>query len=67
MKANVGNVDRLVRAIIGVVVIWLTSSGTIGVWGWVVGVVLLATAILKFCPAYTMLGMNTCAVKDKEG
>jgi hypothetical protein len=36
----------------------------IGVWGWI-GVVPLLTGIFKFCPAYTMLGMNTCPMDRK--
>ncbi|MGM0637634.1 MAG: YgaP family membrane protein, partial [Pseudomonadota bacterium] len=33
-----------------------------GVWGWI-GVVPLATGIFNFCPAYKLLGMNTCKLK----
>jgi hypothetical protein len=34
MKANVGGVDRILRTIVGLVLIGLVMSGTIGVWGW---------------------------------
>jgi hypothetical protein len=57
--ANVGSTDRIVRLIIGVVLIGFTLTGTIGAWGWV-GVVALATAFVKFCPAYAILGVRTC-------
>ena len=42
MKSNVGGIDRILRIVIGLVLIGLTLTGTIGVWGWV-GVLPLAT------------------------
>ena len=59
MKLNVGGIDRILRIVAGLVLIGLTLAGTIGVWGWI-GVVPLATGLFRFCPAYTLLGMNTC-------
>jgi hypothetical protein len=61
-KNNVGNVDRIARVLIGLVLIAMTLTGTIGVWGWI-GVVPLATAALGTCPLYTMLGLSTCPMK----
>ncbi len=57
--ANVGSADRIIRIILGVVLIALTLTGTIGAWGWI-GVVPLVTAFLKFCPAYAIFGLRTC-------
>ena len=62
MKTNVGGIDRILRIVIGLVLIGLAATGTIGVWGWI-GVVPLATAAMGFCPLYTMLGFSTCPVK----
>jgi fatty acid desaturase len=62
MQTNVGNIDRIVRAVIGLALIALTWAGTIGVWGWI-GVVPLLTAALGFCPLYTMLGFSSCPMK----
>lgn len=62
MQTNVGNIDRIVRAVIGLALIALAWAGTIGAWGWI-GVVPLLTAALGFCPVYTMLGVNTCPMK----
>ena len=59
MKVNVGGVDRILRIIAGLVLIGLTITGTIGIWGWI-GVVLLATGIFSFCPAYGLMGIKTC-------
>jgi Protein of unknown function (DUF2892) len=59
MKVNVGSVDRILRAIAGLVLIGLTVTGMIGIWGWA-GVILLATAVFSFCPAYGLMGIKTC-------
>ena len=59
MNANIGTIDRALRVALGIILIGLTVSGAIGVWGWI-GVVPLATGIFRFCPAYSLLGLNTC-------
>jgi len=65
--ANVGNIDRGLRLILGIVLILLpfvTSFGatsTLLTWGAiVVGGILALTAVFKFCPIYRILGLNTC-------
>jgi hypothetical protein len=61
MTANVGSTDRIIRIVAGLALIaWALTGGP--VWAWI-GVVPLATGIFKFCPAYTLLGMNTCGMK----
>ena len=62
MKLNVGGLDRTLRIIAGLVLIALAATGTVGAWGWV-GVVLLLTGAIGFCPAYPLLGINTCPMK----
>ena len=62
MKSNVGGIDRILRIVIGLVLIGLAATGTVGVWGWI-GIVPLATAAMGFCPLYTVLGFSTCPVK----
>lgn len=62
MKFNVGTLDRVLRIIVGLVLIVLAITGTIGVWGWI-GVVPLATGLFKFCPLYSLLGISTCPTK----
>lgn len=62
MKFNVGGVDRIVRVVLGVGLIALALTGTIGWWGWL-GVIPLATGLLRFCPLYPLLGINTCGKK----
>ncbi len=59
MKVNVGGADRILRVIAGLVLIGLTLMGIIGIWGWI-GLILLATGLFSFCPAYSILGIKTC-------
>jgi hypothetical protein len=59
MKTNVGTVDRIIRALVGVALIALALTGTVGWWGWL-GVVPLLTAAIGWCPPYAMLGLSTC-------
>lgn len=69
MKANVGTIDRVMRLIIGVVLVALPFVTSFALWAnpvWmygavVVGLVLIVTAALRFCPLYRILGMRTCA------
>lgn len=62
MISNLGKKDRVIRVIVGVILIGLTLSGTIGVWGWL-GLVLIVTALVSFCPVYTFLGVNSWGQK----
>jgi len=64
MKVNVGTIDRVVRIIIGLVLIALVFVGPHTPWGWI-GIVPLATALIGFCPAYALFGLNTCARKKE--
>lgn len=58
---NVGTIDRILRAIVGLVLVALVFVGPQTPWGWI-GLIPLATAAFRFCPAYTLLGIRTCAV-----
>lgn len=60
MNVNVGGLDRTLRIVVGVVLILMALTGTIGVWGWI-GVVPLATGLMKTCPLYSIFGFSTCA------
>ncbi len=65
MKCNSGGIDRALRVIVGLVLIALAATGTVGVWGWI-GVVPLVTGVVGFCPAYTLLGIKTCSTKKPQ-
>ena len=62
MPTNVGSFDRALRIIVGLVLISLVFIGPMTPWGWI-GIVPLATALMGYCPAYSILGMNTCGKK----
>lgn len=61
MKTNVGSIDRIIRILAGLALIaWALTGGP--VWAWI-GVVPLATGIFRVCPAYSLIGLNTCGTK----
>lgn len=65
MKANVGGIDRILRITIGLVLIGLAATGTVGWWGWL-GIVPLTTGLVGWCPPYALLGLNTCRMREKR-
>ena len=62
LKTNVGGIDRVLRIVVGLVLLGLTLMGTIGPWGWI-GLVPLATGLFSSCPLYSIIGVNTCPMK----
>ncbi len=58
MKVNQGNMERVLRVVVGLVLIGLTLTGKIGMWGWI-GVVPLVTGAVGMCPLYSILGVST--------
>ena len=64
MKVNEGGLDRGLRVIVGLLLVGLAATGTVGAWGWI-GVVPIATGLIGWCPAYTIFGINTCATKPR--
>ena len=64
MKSNVGGIDRILRIVAGLVLMGLTLTGSIGVWGRL-GLVPVATGAIGWCPPYALFGWSTCATKSK--
>lgn len=62
LKINVGSADRVVRILIGALLLGAHFAGYIGAWGWL-GVVPLLTGIFRICPAYLPFGISTCKTK----
>lgn len=68
MTINVGTIDRILRFIIGALLIIVPLTGLFGiapgtavtVVSVVIGIVLIGTAFFRFCPLYRLLGMSTC-------
>ena len=61
---NVGTIDRLIRLLVGLSLIALVFVGPRTAWGWI-GLIPTATAIMAFCPMYTVLGIN-CPDKHNQ-
>jgi hypothetical protein len=59
MVKNLGTIDRALRVVAGLGLIGATLAGYLPAWGWI-GVVLLATAAIGWCPAYLPFGLKTC-------
>lgn len=57
-RLNVGNVDRVLRIVFGLMLIGLAGGGVIGAWGYL-GIVPLLTGITALCPLYSLLGIAT--------
>jgi hypothetical protein len=68
MKTNVGTFDRILRAALGAVLLYLAFANGIQLFASplfkygaaIVGIVMLATSTLKMCPIYSILGLKTC-------
>ncbi|HEB80760.1 MAG TPA: DUF2892 domain-containing protein [Chromatiales bacterium] len=59
---NVGNIDRVLRIVVGLAIISLIFWGPRTAWGWI-GVIPIVSALIGWCPLYTTLGIRTCPVK----
>ncbi|MEQ1800922.1 MAG: DUF2892 domain-containing protein [Gammaproteobacteria bacterium] len=59
MNKNVGSLDRGLRIVAGLVLLSLTVIGPKSLWG-LIGIVPLFTALIGWCPAYTLFGIRTC-------
>jgi hypothetical protein len=59
MAANVGGIDKILRIVVGAGLVGATVAGLLPVWGYI-GIVPLATGLMGWCPAYTLLGIKTC-------
>ena len=71
MKKNIGNTDRFVRVMFGIILLIIFTSGAItnSLWNWIilaVSLVLIITAFATFCPLYALLGKSSCEVKRKK-
>jgi hypothetical protein len=62
MKKNAGVLDRGLRVLAGLGAIELAYAGLIGSWGYF-GIIPMLTGVIGLCPAYAIIGVNTCPVK----
>lgn len=67
MKINIGKFDRVIRIILATLIstLYITGviSGTLGVVLLITGGILLVTALVNFCPLYSIIGVNSCPKK----
>lgn len=59
MQTNEGKTDRIIRVVLGVVLLSLVVVGPQTMWG-LVGLVPLITGLVGYCPLYKLVGLNTC-------
>jgi len=62
MKLNEGGLDRMIRLIAGLAILSLVFVGPPTSWGYL-GLIPLAAGVVGFCPAYALLGVNTCSLR----
>jgi hypothetical protein len=58
-------VERGLRVALGLALVGLAATGTVGAWGYV-GVVPVLTGLVGSCPLYTLLGFSTCPLKSQK-
>lgn len=61
MKKNVGSLDKILRIVIGALLIVGALMGY-GTWMWI-GVIPLATGLMNSCPLYSVFGFSTCPME----
>jgi uncharacterized membrane protein YgaE (UPF0421/DUF939 family) len=70
MTTNESSIDRIIRVVLAVVAFAAAFAVGLGSFGGivlaVVGVVLLVTAAVGFCPLYRVFGMSTCKVPQQQ-
>lgn len=61
MKANEGSPDRIIRFIIGIIILglWFVLPGNAKYLA-LIGFIPLLTSLLGWCPLYPIFGINTC-------
>lgn len=65
MKKNIGNVERVVRVILGIVVVSLTFVGPRSPWAFL-GIIPIVTGVIGYCPPYALLGIDTTSQAGNE-
>jgi len=65
MTTNVGSIDRVIRVILGIALLWYALFAAPTGYNWIgwIGIMPLATALIGICPAYSLFGIGTCPAK----
>lgn len=67
-KKNVGSLDRILRFVVGaglLVAFFMMPDASYRYW-LLIGIIPLATSLMSSCPLYSILGLNTCPMKDNS-
>lgn len=64
MSRNEGTIDRVLRIILGLVLLSLLFVGPQTWWG-LIGLVPLLTGLMGSCPVYSILGISTCPIRSE--
>ena len=59
MNVNVGNLDRVLRIVVGIALLAMMFIGPKTMWG-LLGIIFLATGVMRSCPLYSIFGISTC-------
>ncbi|MCE5250030.1 DUF2892 domain-containing protein [bacterium] len=62
MKRNVGTIDKVLRIIVGIVII--AVGFYFKSWWGVIGIIPIATGLIGYCMLYTIFGISTCKLKQ---
>ncbi len=65
MERNIGDVERVVRVVAGLLILSLVFVGPKSLWG-LIGIMPILTGLSGWCPPYSLLGINTCGVKKDK-
>ncbi|MGC9386298.1 MAG: YgaP family membrane protein [Hydrogenovibrio sp.] len=60
---NIGTLDRWLRIIVGTALIVMAATDVLGLWAYI-GIIPLATGIIRWCPLYTLIGIQTCPLHE---
>lgn len=65
MTTNMGTIDRVLRVVIGLALLWYALLAAPSGYNWIgwIGIVPLLTALAGFCPLYSLIGISTCSTK----
>jgi uncharacterized membrane protein HdeD (DUF308 family) len=66
LKNNVGKIDRIIRIVVGLLLVGNVFYGLRTPIGWI-GLILIVTGIAGICPAYSLLGISTRSMREKLG
>ncbi len=65
LTINLGNFDRALRILAGLMLLSLVVIGPQTLWG-LIGLIPLATGLFSWCPVYSLLGLNSCGSTPKD-